>query len=62
MSDGRLGSACVADDSGTSRIKIAKVSLVNILEDELEVLHVVDGGYQLEFRAFEIKTVKIELA
>ena len=34
---------------------------MNILEDELEKLDVADGGVQLEFRAFEIKTVKVML-
>ena len=43
-------------------LKILRVTLVNILEDELEVLKIVDGGIELEFRAFEIKTVKVTFA
>lgn len=42
-------------------VKVKKVTLVNILEDELEVLKVEDGAVELVFRAFEIKTVKIGL-
>ncbi len=46
---------------GSRGLDVAKVALANILEDELEVLKVEDGGVQLEFGAFEIKTVKVTL-
>lgn len=48
-------------------IKVKKAYLVNILEDELEELEVGSDSEQaefvkLEFRAFEIKTVKVVLS
>ncbi|ORY32631.1 alpha-mannosidase [Naematelia encephala] len=43
-------------------IKVKRVMLVNILEDEIAPLQVQDGRVELEFTAFEIKTVKVTLA
>ncbi len=42
-------------------MKVTKVALVNILEDDLEVLNFEGGALKLEFGAFEIKTLKISL-